>query len=111
MIDALIAWSVRRRWLVVSLAALLAAFGAWAAWETPVDAIPDLSETQLIGYGQWPGHSPQEVEEQLTYPLSLHLRQLSEVKTLRGSSEFNYALLHLIFEEGTSVDAARRAAS
>ena len=111
MIDALIDWSVRRRWLVVALAAILAVLGAWAAWETPIDAIPDLSETQLIVYAQWPGHSPQEIEEQLTYPLSLHLRQLSDVKTLRGSSEFNYALLHLIFAEGTSVDAARRAAS
>ena len=110
MIDALIAWSVRRRWLVVALSALLAALGAWAAWQTPVDAIPDLSETQLIVYAQWPGHAPQEVEEQLTYPLSLHLKQLSGVKTLRGASEFNYALLHLIFAEGTDVNAARRAA-
>ena len=109
MIDLLIAWSVRRRWLVIAAAALLAAIGTFAALETPIDAIPDLSETQLIVYADWPGHAPQEVEEQVTFPLSLHLRQLDGVKTLRGSSEFNYALLHLIFAEGTDVSLARRA--
>lgn len=111
MIEALIAWSIHRRWLVIAGALALSALGAWAYFQIPVDAIPDLSETQLIVFAEWPGHSPGEIETQVTFPLSLHLRQAEGVKTLRGSSEFNYSLLHLIFDDGVQIAAARRAVS
>ena len=62
MIEAVIDWSVRQRYLVVAIASALAAGGAWAVLEMPVDAIPDLSETQVIAYVDWPGHPPQEME-------------------------------------------------
>ena len=111
MIEALIAWSIRRRWLVIAGGLAVALAGLVAQFQIPVDAIPDLSETQLIVYADWPGHPPAEVETQVTLPLSLHLRQTEGIKTLRGSSEFNYALIHLVFDDGVRIAAARRAVS
>ncbi len=76
MIDAIITFSIRHRALVIGASLVLAALGAWAAWETPVDAIPDLSENQVIVFTEWKGHGPREIEDQVTYPLTLGLRGL-----------------------------------
>jgi Cu(I)/Ag(I) efflux system membrane protein CusA/SilA len=99
MINRIIEWSLRNRFLVVCGAVLLAGFGIRALYQTPVDAIPDLSENQVIVYADWPGRSPQEVEDQVTYPLSVNLQGLAGVKTVRASSMFGFSLITVIFDD------------
>jgi Cu(I)/Ag(I) efflux system membrane protein CusA/SilA len=99
MIHRLIEWSLGNRFLVACGAVLLAAWGVRAVFRTPVDAIPDLSENQVIVYADWSGRSPQEVEDQLTYPLSVNLQGLSGVKTVRANSMFGFSLVTVIFED------------
>jgi Cu(I)/Ag(I) efflux system membrane protein CusA/SilA len=99
MINRLIEWSLRNRFLVVCGVFFLAAFGTRALYRTPVDAIPDLSENQVIVFADWPGRSPQEVEDQVTYPLSVGLQGLAGVKTVRANSMFGFTMLTIIFEE------------
>ena len=67
----------------------------------PVDAIPDLSENQVIVFTDWMGRSPQEIEDQITYPLSVNLQGLAGVKVVRSSSEFNFSMITIIFDEST----------
>ncbi len=107
MIDAVIAWSIRRRGLVVAAAALIACAGAASLFRIPVDVIPDLSENQVIVFADWPGHAPQEVEDQVTSVLTSKLSGLSQLTSVRGTSEFNFAMVSLIFEEGTQLRDAR----
>jgi copper/silver efflux system protein len=107
MINRIIEWSLRNRFLVVCGALLLAGFGVHALYRTPVDAIPDLSENQVIVYADWPGRSPQEVEDQVTYPLSVNLQGLAGVKTVRASSMFGFALVTVIFDDQTDNYFAR----
>jgi copper/silver efflux system protein len=102
MIGALIAWSLRNRFLVLCAALLMAAWGVKAVYSTPVDAIPDLSENQVIVFADWAGRSPQEVEDQVTYPLSVNLQGLAGVKTVRAISMFGFSLVTVIF--GDDVD-------
>ena len=99
MINRLIEWSLRNRFLVVCGVFVLIAFGTRAVLRTPVDAIPDLSENQVIVFADWAGRSPQEVEDQVTYPLSVGLQGLAGVKTVRANSMFGFSMLTLIFEE------------
>jgi Cu(I)/Ag(I) efflux system membrane protein CusA/SilA len=99
MINRIIEWSLRNRFLVVCGAVLLTGFGVRALYQTPVDAIPDLSENQVIVYADWPGRSPQEVEDQVTYPLSVNLQGLAGVKTVRASSMFGFSLITVIFDD------------
>ncbi|MBI5802683.1 MAG: efflux RND transporter permease subunit, partial [Verrucomicrobia bacterium] len=99
MINRLIEWSLRNRFLVVCGVFFLIAFGTRAVFRTPVDAIPDLSENQVIVFADWAGRSPQEVEDQVTYPLSVGLQGLAGVKTVRANSMFGFAMLTIIFEE------------
>ena len=80
MIEAIITFSIRHRALVIGAGLALAVLGAFAAWETPVDAIPDLSENQVIVFTGWKGHGPREIEDQVTYPLSLGLSGLRGVR-------------------------------
>ena len=108
MIEKLIEASVRNRFVVLIAAAALAVFGVFATLETPVDAIPDLSENQVIVFTDWPGRSPREIEDQVTYPLSLRLQGLSGIKAVRSSSEFNFSMITLIFEEKTDFYFARQ---
>jgi Cu(I)/Ag(I) efflux system membrane protein CusA/SilA len=99
MIHGLIAWSLRNRFLVACGTLFIIAFGIFELRRTPIDAIPDLSENQVIVYADWPGRSPQEVEDQITYPLSVNLQGLAGVKTVRANSMFGFSLLTVIFDE------------
>ncbi len=107
MINRIIEWSLRNRFLVVCGALLLAGLGVHALFHAPVDAIPDLSENQVIVYADWPGRSPQEVEDQVTYPLSVNLQGLAGVKTVRASSMFGFSLVTVIFDDQTDNYFAR----
>ena len=98
MIPWLIAWSLRNRFLVACGVLVIIAVGLFELRRAPVDAIPDLSENQVIVFADWPGRSPQEVEDQITYPLSVNLQGLAGVKTVRANSMFGFSLLTVIFE-------------
>src|SRR5262249_35590343 len=108
MIDRLIALSVRYRGVALVAAVALALVGIRAVFRTPVDAIPDLSENQVLVFAAWPGHSPPEVEHQVTYPLALRLQGTDGVRVVRSSSDVGYSLLSVIFDESVSVPEARR---
>jgi Cu(I)/Ag(I) efflux system membrane protein CusA/SilA len=99
MISRLIEWSLKNRFLVVCATLIIVAWGVHALRTTPVDAIPDLSENQVIVFADWPGRSPQEVEDQVTYPLSVNLQGLAGVKTVRANSMFGFSLVTVIFED------------
>ncbi len=99
MIRQLIQWSLRNRFLVLCGALFIIAFGIRALYTTPVDAIPDLSENQVIVFADWAGRSPQEVEDQITYPLSVNLQGLAGVKTVRANSMFGFSLITIIFDD------------
>src|SRR3954471_5445590 len=99
MINQLIAWSLRNRFLVACATLFIIAAGVYAILHTPVDAIPDLSENQVIVFADWTGRSPQEVEDQVTYPLSVNLQGLAGVKTVRATSMFGFSLITVIFED------------
>lgn len=99
VISWLIDWSLRNRFLVACGTLLIIAWGIWAVRHTPVDAIPDLSENQVIVFADWSGRSPQEVEDQVTYPLSTNLQGLAGVKEVRASSMFGFSLLTVVFDD------------
>lgn len=107
MINRLIELSLKNRLLVLLAYGLLAAWGYWALLATPVDAIPDLGENQVILFTEWPGRSPQEVEDQVTYPLTVHLQGLPGVRTVRSSSAFGFSMVNIIFEDRVDVYFAR----
>ncbi|MCX6875911.1 MAG: CusA/CzcA family heavy metal efflux RND transporter [Verrucomicrobia bacterium] len=107
MIGTIIDWSLRNRFLVICGALLLIALGIRALRLTPVDAIPDLTENQVLVYADWSGRSPQEVEDQVTFPLSSGLQGLAGVKEVRANSAFGFALLTIIFEEAIDTYFAR----
>lgn len=108
MIEKLIEYSVRNRFLVMIVAAALTVWAVYAVAETPVDAVPDLSENQVIVFTDWMGRSPKEIEDQITYPLSLKLQGLAGVKSVRSSSEFNFSMITIIFEDNTDFYFARQ---
>ena len=107
LISWLIDWSLRNRFLVACGTLLIIAWGIWAVRHTPVDAIPDLSENQVIVFADWSGRSPQEVEDQITYPLSTNLQGLAGVKEVRASSMFGFSLLTVVFEDNVDNYFAR----
>ncbi|MBS0263794.1 MAG: efflux RND transporter permease subunit [Planctomycetes bacterium] len=108
MIDRVIEISIRNRGLVILSACALALWGVYALLQTPIDAVPDLSENQSIVFTEWPGHSPREIEDQITYPLSRALQSLAGVRAVRGSSDFNYSMIYLIFEDQVEIATARQ---
>src|SRR5438132_1875116 len=108
MIEKVIEYSVRNRFLVMIVAAALTVWAIYAVVNTPVDAIPDLSENQVIVFTDWMGRSPKEIEDQITYPLSLKLQGLAGVKTIRSSSEFNFSMITIIFEDRIDFYFARQ---
>ncbi len=107
MINWLIEWSMRNRVVVVLVYIGLAAAGYWALLRTPIDAIPDLSDNQIIIFTDWAGRSPQEVEDQVTYPLVTNLQGLPGVRTVRASSAFSFSMVNVIFEDNIDLYWAR----
>lgn len=108
MIEKLIELSIRNRFLVLILAAALTVAGIYAMLTTPVDAIPDLSENQVIVFTDWMGRSPREIEDQVTYPLSRKLQGLAGVRAVRSSSEFNFSMITIIFNDNIDFYFARQ---
>jgi copper/silver efflux system protein len=107
MINRLIELSLRNRFIVVALYVCLGAWGWWALGATPIDAIPDLSDNQVIVFTDWPGHSPQEVEDQVTYPLTVNLQGLAGVRVVRSQSAFGFSMIYAIFEDNVDLYFAR----
>jgi Cu(I)/Ag(I) efflux system membrane protein CusA/SilA len=107
MINWLIEWSVRNRVIVVLIYIGIAAAGYWALTRTPIDAIPDLSDNQVIVFTDWPGRSPKEVEDQVTYPLVTSLQGLPGVRVVRASSAFSFSMVNVIFEDNVELYWAR----
>src|SRR5712691_10399527 len=107
MIHRLIELSLRNRGLVIALYLGLAAWGYWALLTTPIDAIPDLSDNQVIVFTDWTGRSPQEVEDQITYPLTVSLQGLPGVRVVRSSSAFGFSMINVIFEDSVDLYFAR----
>lgn len=107
MIDRLIEFSLKNRGLIVALYLGLAFWGYWALLRTPIDAIPDLSDNQVIVFTDWQGRSPQEVEDQVTYPLVTNLQGLAGVRVVRASSAFSFSMINIIFEDNVDLYWAR----
>jgi copper/silver efflux system protein len=107
MIHRLIEFSLRNRGLIVVIYLGLAAAGYWALLRTPIDAIPDLSDNQVIVFTDWSGRSPQEVEDQVTYPLVTNLQGLPGVRVVRASSAFSFSMINVIFEDNVDLYWAR----
>ncbi|MGH9345800.1 MAG: CusA/CzcA family heavy metal efflux RND transporter [Vicinamibacterales bacterium] len=107
MIDRLIDAALRNRFIVIALYLGLAGWGWWALTSTPIDAIPDLSDNQVIVFTDWPGHSPQEVEDQVTYPLTTNLQGLAGVRVVRSQSAFGFSMIYVVFEDDVDLYFAR----
>ena len=107
MVNWLIEVSLRNRFLVIAFFVLVGAWGYWALLTTPIDAIPDLSDNQVIVFTDWTGRSPQEVEDQITYPLTVSLQGLPGVRVVRSSSAFGFSMINVIFEDNVDLYFAR----
>ncbi len=107
MIERIIDYSARNRVIILMIFALVIAVGIWAVYKTPVDAIPDLSDNQVIVFTDYPGRSPQVVEDQVTYPLAVNLQGLPQVKAVRASSAFGFSMIYVIFEDKADIYWAR----
>lgn len=107
MIENLISFSLRNRYLVLLVAAGLFGWGVHSVGENKIDAIPDLSENQVIVFTEWMGRSPQIIEDQITYPLATNLQGIPRVKYVRGSSMFGMSFVYLIFEDDVDIYWAR----
>ena len=106
MIHAIIRWSARNRILVLLLTAIAVAYGVYTLRHIPVDAIPDLSDTQVVVYSRW-DRSPDILEDQVTYPIVTALLGAPNVKTIRGFSDFGYSFVYVVFKDGTDLYWAR----
>lgn len=106
-IERVIAASARNKFLVIILVAIAVAGGLWAIRRTPLDAIPDLSDVQVIISTDWEGRSPDLVEDQITYPISTRFIAAPRVKFVRGESMFGKSFVYVIFEDGTDIYWAR----
>ena len=107
MLKKIIIWSAHNRLLVVMVSVLVSALGVWAMLNTPVDAIPDLSDVQVIIRTEYPGQGPEIVEEQVTYPLTSAMLSVPFSRTVRGYSMFGSSFVYVIFEDGTDMYWAR----
>ena len=107
MIARLIEASARNRLLVLLGTLIVVGIGIWSVFQTPLDALPDLSDTQVIVYTEYPGQAPQVVEDQVTYPLSTALLAVPRAKVVRGFSFFGVSFVYIIFEDGTDIYWAR----
>ncbi|MFZ5576081.1 MAG: efflux RND transporter permease subunit [Pseudomonadota bacterium] len=107
MLGALITWSARNRFLVLLATLLVVGAGVYAVVKTPLDALPDLSDVQVIIYTEYPGQAPQVVEDQVTYPLTTAMLSVPKSKVVRGFSFFGASFVYVIFEDGTDIYWAR----
>lgn len=107
MIARIIEFSARNRFLIVMLIVAIVAGGIWAVYNTPLDAIPDLSDVQVIVYTEWSDRSPDIIEDQVTYPIVTELLSTPRVKVVRATSFFGFSLVYVIFEDGTDLYWAR----
>ncbi len=107
MINKIIEICLKNRFLVIATFALLIVWGFSSMRETPIDAIPDIGELQVIVYADWPGRSPRDVEDQVIYPLTTGLMGTPKVKVVRSTSAFGFGLVNMIFKEGTDYYWAR----
>ena len=107
MIARLIRWSAANLVLILIAAVLATASGLYAVKHVPLDAIPDLSDTQVIIYTEYAGQAPQVVEDQVTYPLSTAMLSVPKSRVVRGFSFFGVSFVYIIFEEGTDIYWAR----
>ncbi|MCW5637003.1 MAG: efflux RND transporter permease subunit, partial [Rubrivivax sp.] len=107
MIAQLIRWSLANRFLVLLASVLVTAWGVVALVRTPLDALPDLSDTQVIIRTTWPGQAPQIVENQVTYPLTTTMLSVPGAKTVRGYSLFGDSFVYVIFDDGVDLYWAR----
>jgi Cu(I)/Ag(I) efflux system membrane protein CusA/SilA len=106
MINAIIEFSAKNRFIVFVLVSVAVAAGVWSMKTVPLDALPDLSDTQVIVYSRW-DRSPDIVEDQVTYPLVTAMLGAPKVKAVRGYSDFGYSYVYIVFEEGTDIYWAR----
>ena len=107
MIARLIHWSIGNRFLVLLATLFITALGIWSLRNTPLDALPDLSDTQVIIRTSFPGQAPQIVENQVTYPLTTTMLSVPGAKTVRGYSFFGDSFVYVLFEDGTDLYWAR----
>jgi Cu(I)/Ag(I) efflux system membrane protein CusA/SilA len=106
MIEKLIEYSAHNKFIVLLFTAAVVAFGFWALYHQPVDAIPDLSDTQVIVYSRW-DRSPDIIEDQVTYPITTALLGAPKVEAVRGFSDFGFSYVYIIFQDGTDIYWAR----
>ncbi len=107
MLSRIIEWSVRNVFLVLLATLIIIGAGVYAVVKTPLDALPDLSDVQVIVYTEFPGQAPQVVEDQVTYPLTTALLSVPNSKVVRGFSFFGASFVYVIFEDGTDIYWAR----
>ncbi len=103
MLEKLVELSAKNKFVVVLFAAFAVAWGIWAIARVPLDAIPDLSDVQVIVFTEWPARSPDLVEDQVTYPLVSSMLAAPRVKVVRGYSFFGLSFVNVIFEDGTDM--------
>ena len=107
MLNKIIEWSLRKQFLMVVAAAFVVLGGVWSIQHTRLDAIPDLSDVQVIVFTEYPGQAPRVVEDQLTYPITSKMLSVPYAKVVRGYSFFGYSFVYVIFEDGTDLYWAR----
>src|ERR1700710_2238937 len=107
MINQLITLSLKHRYIVLLIAISLFAWGAYSVKENPIDAIPDLSDNQVIVFTEWQGRSPQIMEDQVTYPLVSNLQGIPKVHAIRATSMFGMSFVYIVFEDDADVYWAR----
>ena len=107
MVNRMIEYSLRNKFLVIALFILIIGWGYWALDRTPIDAIPDIGENQQIVFVDWPGRSPQDIEDQVIYPLTIHMMGIPGMKVIRSNSMFSFGMVNVIFEDDVEFYWAR----
>ena len=107
MVRLLIGIALRNRFVVLLISGFLFAWGIYSINQNPIDAIPDLSENQVIVFTEWMGRSPQVMEDQVTYPLVSNLQGIPKIKNIRGSSMFGMSFVYVIFNDDVDIYWAR----
>ena len=107
MLKKIIDLSIDNKLIILIFTAFITVLGVWVVYKTPVDAIPDLSDVQVIIYTEYPGQAPQVVEDQITYPLTTAMLAVPKAKVVRGYSFFGVSFVYIIFEDGTDIYWAR----